>query len=204
MSNATQNDTLASRPATYAGASKWLHWIIAACVLWSIPAGVIMTRLPEGDLQDRLFNMHRATGILVLMLVILRVLARINFGVPAPAASLTKFERIASTAAHHSLLALLFLMPVIGWASMSAYRADVSFFGLFTLPHIFPQNDAAYKVLAGLHKIFGLLMAFVIAAHVGGALMHGFIKRDGVLNRMLPDMFGRLLDQVVGRAKKSS
>ena len=28
-------------PEAYAGASKWLHWIIAACVIGLIPAGVI-------------------------------------------------------------------------------------------------------------------------------------------------------------------
>lgn len=195
------------RPAAYAPASKWLHWIIAACVIGLIPAGVIMHRLPEGALQNRLFDLHRATGVLVLFLVILRVIARNRFGTPAPAGTLTKFERIASTAAHHSLLALLFLMPLIGWAMMSAYRADVSFFGLFTLPHILPQNDTVYKILSRAHQLLGFLMAFIIAAHVGGALMHGFIKRDGVLNRMLPESLGRVLDQMTGRggaAKKSS
>lgn len=198
------SQSIATQPETYSAASKWLHWIIAACVLSLIPAGIVMIRLPEGDLQNRLFDLHRATGVLVLGLAVLRVLARQAFGTPTPAATLTRFERIASTTAHCALLTLLFLMPVIGWASMSAYRADVSFFGLFTLPHILPQNDAAYKILSWLHTIFGFLMAFIIAAHVGGALMHGFIKRDGVLNRMLPASLGRWLDQLVGRAKKSA
>ena len=68
-------------PEAYAGASKWLHWIIAACVIGLIPAGVIMHRLPEGALQNRLFDLHRATGVLVLLLVIFRVIARKKFGV---------------------------------------------------------------------------------------------------------------------------
>ncbi len=189
------------RPEHYSAASKWLHWIVALCVLATIPMGLVMDRLPEGDLQNRLFDLHRSTGVLVLALAVLRVAVRRFSGVPAPAKMLTTFERVASTAAHHTLLLLLFLLPLVGWASMDAYRADVSVFGLFTLPHVIPQNDAVYKILSAAHWILGWLMAFVVAAHAGGALMHGFIKRDGVLNRMLPDVFGRMLDAVVGRAR---
>lgn len=196
----TMQGNAAGRPEAYSVTSKWVHWITAACVLAVIPMGVIMHRLPEGELQNRLFNLHRSTGILILALAVIRVVARQTLGTPAPAATLTRFERIASTAAHHSLLALIFLMPLIGWASMSAYRADVSVFGLFTLPHILPQSEALYKALSKVHQILGFLMAFVIAAHVGGALMHGVIKRDGVLNRMLPEFLGRWLDAIVGRA----
>lgn len=193
-----------ARPQSYSAVSKWVHWITALCVLGLIPVGLIMDRLPEGDLQNRLFDLHRSTGIFVLALATIRVSARQWLGTPAPAETLTSFELKASTSAHHLLLALLFLMPLIGWASMSAYRADVSVFGLFTLPHILPQNDAVYKALSTAHWVLGWLMGFIILAHIGGALMHGVIKRDGVLNRMLPDSFGRLLDQLVGRANKSS
>ena len=174
------------RPQSYAAASKWLHWIIAVCVLAILPMGIVMPRLPEGALQNELFDLHRSTGILVLALAVLRVAARYAFGTPAPARSLTRFERIASAAAHHSLLLLIFLMPLVGWASMSAYRAEVSVYGLFTLPNILPKNAVLYGVLSWTHTILGYAMAAMLVAHIGGALMHGFIRRDGVLNRMLP------------------
>ena len=64
------------RPQSYAPASKWLHWIIALCVLAILPIGVIMPRLPAGALQNQLFDLHRSTGILVLALAVLRVSAR--------------------------------------------------------------------------------------------------------------------------------
>ena len=49
----------AGRPETYSAASKWVHWITALCVIVTIPMGVIMYRLPEGALQNRLFDLHR-------------------------------------------------------------------------------------------------------------------------------------------------
>ena len=198
--------TADGRPASYAAASKWLHWIIALLVLVALPMGVLLDKLPEGPLQDRLFDLHRSLGVLVLALAFLRVAARSTFGAPAPAAVLTPFERAASAAAHHSLLLLLFLQPFVGWLSMDAYRADVSVFGLFTLPHLLPQGDAAYKFLSATHTVLGYLMALILVAHIGGGLLHGFVRRDGVLNRMLPANWGRSLDQSAGpggRANRS-
>ncbi len=184
------------RPDGYSGAAKWLHWIMAAIVIFVIPAGISLDKLPEGPLQDRMFNLHRSFGILVLALAIARVAIRRSRGTPAPYAGLTRFEQIASTAAHHTLYLLIFVTPLVGWAMMSAYRAEVPVFGLFNLPPILPQSDATYKILSGVHKFCGIVMALTLFAHAGGAFMHAFIKRDGVLHRMLPNAWGPALDKV--------
>ena len=198
--------SLANPVLAYSPVSKWLHWLTALCVLALIPAGIIMVRLPEGDLQNRIFDLHRSFGVVVFGLALLRVGARQIYGTPKPVETLTPFERIASTAAHHLLLVLIFLMPLLGWMMMSAYRVDVPVFGLFTLPHLVPENETTFKVLERLHKWVGYFMALVICAHAGGALMHAVVKRDGVLQRMLPGFLARIVDQVqgwLGPAKKS-
>lgn len=194
-------------PETYSAVSKWVHWIVALCILGLIPVGVIMQKVGEGPLQDRLYDLHRSTGILVLALAVLRVAARIAYGVPHPARTLTPLELAASTAAHRTLLILIFVMPIVGWLMMSAYGADVPIFGLFTLPRILPESEATYTALSWTHFALGLLMALVILAHVGGALMHALVKRDGVIQRMLPLSWGRALDQALprgGAANKST
>jgi cytochrome b561 len=192
-----------ARPEGYSGAAKWLHWIMAICVIIVIPAGFSLDRVPVGPIQDRMYNVHRSFGILVLALAIARVAVRRYYGPPAPYAGLTRFEQIASTAAHHTLYLLIFLTPLVGWAMMSAYRADVPIFGLFYLPVILPQNDTLYAVLAGIHKVLGIAMALTLFLHAGGAIMHAFIKRDGVMQRMLPNTWARALDRFQGRGKAS-
>ena len=190
----------------YSPWSKAIHWFTALCVLMVIPMGLVMDRISEGPLQDQLFDLHRSFGVLVFALALLRLGARRMLGTPAPLDTLTPFERRASVGAHHSLIALTVAMPLIGWVMMSAYPADVPFFGLFNLPHVMPANKTVYEALAALHKYLGWLMALVIAAHAGGALMHAVIKRDSVLQRMLPDALAKLLDDlqaVLGAAKKS-
>ena len=178
------------RPPEYSPLSKWIHWITALCVLAIIPGGILMTHMEEGPLQDRIFDLHRSFGVVVFALAVIRVAARKTFGTPAPHESLTPFERRASVAVHHSLLALIFVMPLLGWLMTSAYRVDVSVFGLFTLPHLMPKSEPIYDALSAAHGWLGYLMAALILSHIGGAIMHTFIKRDGVLQRMLPGARG--------------
>ncbi len=49
-----------------------------------------------------------------------------------------------------------------------------------------PRSDALAEVAKSVHYYGGWAIAFLVALHVGAALQHGFIKRDGVLERMLP------------------
>ena len=174
------------RPTVYSPVSKWIHWITALLVLGIIPGGVLMTRMDEGALQNQIFDMHRSFGVVVFALAAMRVAARRMLGTPAPDETLSPLERRVSVGVHHSLIALLIIMPLIGWLMTSAYRVDVSVFGLFTLPHLMPKSEPIFDALAAAHKWLGLLMAALILSHIGAAIMHTFIKRDGVLQRMLP------------------
>jgi cytochrome b561 len=177
---------MAKLATVYSPLSKGIHWMTALLVLMIIPGGIAMIRMPEGELQNQIFDLHRSLGVTVFALAFARVAARQMIGVPAPLDTLTPFERRASVGVHHALIALLFLMPLIGWLMTSAYRVDVSVFGLFTLPHLMPQSEPIFDALAAVHKTLGFLMAGLILTHIGAAIMHTFIKRDGVLQRMLP------------------
>ena len=174
------------QPEHYAPSAKWLHWIMALLVLGLIPAGITMSNLESGPLQDRLYMLHRSTGVLIFALVLVRIIVRMTCGAPPAYAGLTRFERVASAATHHSLYLLLLVMPLLGWVMTSAYGASISFFGLFDLPQIVAKNEGLFKLTQTLHKAGGILMALLVILHVAGALMHTFIKRDVVLWRMLP------------------
>lgn len=174
----------------YAGAQKWLHWLNAAAVLSALPLGIAIANLkPESvgaETFNRLYDLHRSFGFTVLVIAQFRVVARILYGPPADLDTLTAFERIASKAVHRLLYVLIFVTPLLGWAATSAYRAEVSVFGLFHLPHFVAENRAFSERLLFAHKIAALTMAALVALHVAGALMHLLVKRDGVMRRMLP------------------
>ena len=185
----SMNDN-ALRPADYAAWSKTLHWVTALMILFIIPAGIVMTNIGPGNLQNNLFNLHRSFGVLVFAIALARVLVRIAHGAPAPAAGLTAFERYASATVHYLMYVLLIAMPIVGWLMTSAYRVDVSVFGLFTLPHVVEKNEQTYKLLQTMHFFGGLTMALLVLAHVGAVIKHTFVSKDTVLWRMLPKSWG--------------
>lgn len=170
----------------YSAPAKWLHWLMAGAILFTIPVGIVMVNLPQGPLQDRLFNLHRSFGFLILVLAVLRLAVRITKGWPPSHPTLAPWQRTLSRFVHNALYVFIFAQPLIGWAGTSAFGAAIVVFGLFELPPILPQNEAVSKVLLGIHGYLGLTMAAFLVLHIGAALMHAIVFRDGVMSRMLP------------------
>jgi cytochrome b561 len=171
----------------YSGRQKIFHWITAAAILAIIPAGIIMNRMSEGPAQDLLYDLHRSFGLVILALVVMRVVVRAIDGAPAPFAGLTPLQRVASATVHTLLYALMLVMPILGWAAMSAYGGEWNFFHLFMPPPLLPKDEPTANILFRAHEIGGFLMAGLVIVHIGAALFHRFIRDDGVIARMLPN-----------------
>jgi cytochrome b561 len=170
----------------YSAASKWLHWVTAIIIIAQIPAGFLLESLPEGRIQNLGYDLHRSFGFVVIILALMRLGVRRLFGAPAAYAGLTPFERRASDFVHHALYVLIIVTPLLGWAATSAYPVSISVFWLFNLPPLAPESEWLSKLLFKAHEISAILIVVLLAGHVGGALMHRIVKRDGVLDRMLP------------------
>ncbi len=180
MSETSRKDVV---PAlSYAPAQKWLHWAVAFFVAGLAPVGFIMARRAEANnfdaLTNQLYSGHKLIGFIVLWLMAARIAFKLGKGTPPPVATLTPFERKASASVHHLLYMLLFLVPLSGWAGVSAYGAR-EVFGLFSLPEILPKNEGLATLLLGVHGALALLMVALVFAHIGAALMHGLVKQEG-------------------------
>lgn len=184
------DSSFSTRPKDYAPIGKALHWISALLVLGIIPAGIVMTNIGPGALQNQLYDLHRSFGVVVFVLAVWRVVVRLYHGAPAPYAGLTRFERVASGFTHYALYGLLLAMPLIGWLMTSAYRVDVSVFGLFTLPHLAPKDETLFTIFQWMHLGGAIAMTLLVLLHIAGALKHTLVKKDIVLWRMLPKSWG--------------
>ncbi|MGU3492466.1 cytochrome b [Xanthobacteraceae bacterium A53D] len=173
-------------PPAYSRPARWIHWLTAVAVLIVIPAGIAMMNLPSGPAQDRMFDLHRSLGILILTLAVLRVAVRVAFGAPPRPPGIPDWQWRGASIVHHLLYVLIFVMPLLGWACSSAFGAKVSVFGLFTLPDLVPKNQDMSNLYGGIHAWLGFGMAALVVLHIGAGLYHGFVRRDGVLSRMLP------------------
>lgn len=170
---------------TYTVTARVLHWLIAIIVLTAIPMGIAMGRVGEGPLADRLYDLHRSLGALLIPLVIIRLWWRAGHTPPPLPLDIPAPQRFAATAVHFLLYAALVAQPLVGWVATSAYRAPITVFWLIPLPPIWPENRAFSEMLFGLHKYIGIAMVVLLAMHIGGALFHHFIRRDRVLMRMI-------------------
>ena len=115
----------------------------------------------------------------------LRRVTSLARGAPPPVATLTALERIVSHAVHVVLYILLLVVPLLGWAGISAYPA-LDVFGLFNLPSILPADQALANRILGVHGLLAQILGLLAAVHIAAALYHRFIRRDGVLRRMWP------------------
>ena len=182
--------TYGTRTDHYPATSKLLHWLVAACVLVTVPVAIVMDRVGQGPTQNSLYNLHKSLGVLILVLMVLRLINRLVAGALAPEAEIEPWQRAVSSIVHTSLYVLLLAMPIVGYIANSAYGASTPFFGLFELPSVVGKNEELATRLFTLHRWVGWLVILLALMHISAALYHHFIRRDAVLKRMLPRALG--------------
>ena len=105
------------------------------------------------------------------------------------------WQRFAALGSHVLLYVLMFAVPIVGWAMLSAARYPVVLYGPLQLPPIMPQNPELFAVLRETHTVLALLLFVTFLAHFGAALMHALIFRDEVFPSMT---FWRLRERAGG------
>lgn len=165
----------------YTLTARLLHWLTAVLVLFQIPAGLLIANFEMGPL----YGLHKSTGVLILILVIIRLAWRWTHPAPDLPADLPALQRLAARGTHWGLYALLVTQGLIGWIGTSAYPAPVPFFGLFEMPQIWWEDRQLSNRLMAAHLWIGILMAVLLVGHIGAALHHHFVRRDEILLRML-------------------
>ncbi len=180
---------MAERPLAYSGLQKFVHWLTALLVFALLPVGFLMVRRGAAtnfdEITGQLYTAHKTFGAIVLLLVLLRVALRLIHGTPAPEASLNRLQVIAAEAVHGLLYLALLAVPILGWLGASAFGAR-DLLGGFSLPEILAKNEGLAKMLLAYHGYVAFGLAALLAAHIGAALMHRFVLKDGVMRRMLP------------------
>jgi cytochrome b561 len=173
-----------SRPGPlFTPSARALHWIMALMILAMLFIGVGMAATVSTRYAF-LVSIHQPLGIAVLVLAVIRFLNRLLNPPPPLPADLPTWQQLAAKGSHYLLYGLMFLMPLIGWAMRSAAPYPVILFGSLHLPPIMPQNATLYAVLRCAHKVLAYAFFATFLAHVGAALFHGLIRRDGVLQSM--------------------
>lgn len=171
---------------TYTKVAVALHWIIAFLIVLNFFAAWSAEGMPKPEEMQIMAN-HKAIGITILILSVLRILWRIAHRPPPLSASIARWEAVLARTVHSLFYFLMIGMPLTGWAMVSTGGKPVSVFGLFDMPALPVGSDKATGgTFHEVHEIFGTVFMILIALHVLGALKHQFINHDGTLARMVP------------------
>ena len=162
--------------------ARWLHWSMAAMILAMLFIGVGMVASLE--LRPWLVDIHRPLGLLVLVLAVLRLWHRRRNPAPPLPGDLPAAQAFAARASHWLLYALMFSMPLLGWAMSSAGGYLVTLPGGWVLPSPLAADPSLYSLLRSAHGLLGYAFFALILAHVAGALHHAWVRHDGVFDAM--------------------
>jgi cytochrome b561 len=159
---------------------------MALLVFVQVAIGIYASDLPVSIARLKWLSRHKAIGVTVLALVILRLGWR-GFSRPPPLpGSMPSWERHTALATHRLLYALLLLAPISGWLYASAAGLSVTWFGWLRVPDLLPKNPEIAPWLKELHEFVVYVLIATVVLHILAALRHAFLRRDGVMGRMLP------------------
>lgn len=171
----------------YSATSRTLHWIMAVLILSMLPVGFLMVQTGRARaVQDALFLYHKNIGVLVLLLAFARLLWRWRHQGPELPASIPAWQARLAGASHALLYVLMVAMPLLGYIRVRAGGFPVEILDRMGLPTLVPRSDALAELAKAAHYYGGLALTALLALHIGAALYHALILRDGVWERMAP------------------
>ena len=168
----------------YTLTAQALHWLTVLLILAVLPVAWVVVSLPPSPERSWLFVIHRSLGITIFAMVAVRLAWR-AFNPPPPLPRGTpRAMELVGRLNHWLLYVLLLLMPVSGYLQSASGR-PVSYLGLFNLPAL-PDNKGLDDVAKTFHLLGQWGIYALVALHVLATAWHVGVRRDGLLNRILP------------------
>lgn len=170
----------------YGPVAKILHWLVVALLIVQYIVAWTMPPIHRGTSPDGLIGLHLSIGVVILLVVVVRVAWRATHRAPGEPDDLPLWQRLAARVTHIALYSIIVALPVLGWANASSRGWAVGLFGVLPLPQILPTGSPLGHTLGDIHGTLATILLFIVGLHVAAALYHGILRRDQVLQRMLP------------------
>jgi cytochrome b561 len=157
-----------ARPLGYSRVQIRLHWVVAALIVFQVVFGEDMGRAWRDVNQGVDPNMtllvwgHIVGGFAIWLFAVWRLVLRRNRGVPEPIAGQPRAQVIAAHVVHWVLYAIMIIAPITG---------ALAWFG-------------GVHQAGEMHESVKPVIVALVVVHVGAALYHQFVKKDGLLMRM--------------------
>ncbi len=173
-------------PVRYARLSILLHWAMFALMAATYAAIELRTFFPKGtEMREDFKTWHFMLGLTVLLLVIVRIIARLRTTAPPITPQPSVWQLRAGKLVHLALYVLMVGMPIGGWLILSFSGKAIPWFGL-SLPALVAPDKALAAQIKDIHETVGTIGYWLIGLHAAAALFHHYILKDNTLQRMSP------------------
>jgi cytochrome b561 len=149
--------------------------------MWAI--GQTADLVPRGPARTGLWSVHVLLGLTTGLVLLTRVAWRAHFGRVLPPADTGILYAIAR-ATHYALYILLGAVVLLG--IVDALYRGFNLFGVWSVPQFGTGDAATRRSINEWHELAANLTVLVAGMHATAALLHQYVWRDRLLERMKP------------------
>lgn len=172
---------LKSTPGRYGAIPVTIHWLAGIVILLALGSAFQAGNALDSDAKAAFLRIHIPASIIALLLTVFRIVWWWFFDKkPEPVQGLPVWQERLARGVH-----VAFYIVILGMVARGIGMIALSGAG----PAVFGGTDASlpnfHQYLPRVpHGLGANLLVALLVAHVGAALYHHFIRRNGLLRRM--------------------
>lgn len=169
---------LKSSSERYGAIAIAFHWLIAVLIVVLIGLGLTAANAQTDTLRRSVLTLHIGLGMLVLVLTLLRLAWRAFDRKPAPLAGIPPLQSRVAAIVHALAYGFVIALAITGiGTNVASGLLDAIGTGapIPPLDHVPPRQG---------HGLLAWSFIALLVLHVGAALHHQFVRRDGIMARM--------------------
>ena len=173
---------------SYNSVSKWFHWVTVGLMAVALPVGFVIGHIKDSD-KMAFYAIHESAGLTILLVAVARLVWRLAHPPPPLPEHIPAPMRLAARVNHWLLYVALIAQPVLGFVATNAWgfplQDQTAYLGFIDLPKVMEKNVPLAEAVQAAHNVLGVSIAALLVLHVGAAIFHQAIRRDGTLLRIV-------------------
>ncbi len=165
----------------YGVVTRLLHWGMAVLLGWQFVTVLAHSFWEESALDTFAWSTHKATGLVLMVLVVIRLLWALHNSSRRPAA-VSRLARVG----HLALYGFMFVIPFVALLRQYGSGREFVAFGMTVMPG-FSDGKIEWMITPAnlLHGSLGWLLLLMVIGHVTMAFVHRRQGGEDVLARMV-------------------
>jgi cytochrome b561 len=138
-----------------------------------------------------ILDLHRSIGMTIFALLLLRLAWRLFIPPPGLPGGTPQVMRWMAHGGQAALYLLMLAVPICGMLLTWAAGRSIPVWGLFAVPAPIAPSQGLRETFENLHGLLANALIWLAAGHAVAGLVHHYVFKDGLLDRMLPERWRR-------------